>query len=357
MPSAGFWMPWAYHTDGGQTGRWSFSGETSMRPRKHNRNLPPCVYLRHGAYYLVKAGKWTRLGSELPDALMEYARLHQQPKGGMAALIEEAMPHILKDKAKNTINQYKVAARRLQEILAEFAPTQVTPRHIAQIRRSMSSTYAVANRTITVLRKVFDYALEEELVDSNPCVGIKRLAQHTRTRRILPGEYQAIRAKATPLLQVIMDLCYLTGQRIGDVLTIKRADLHADGIYIEQQKTGARLMVAWSPELRATTDQAKALHGSVASMYLLKGTRNQAPTYHMIWKQWTKACNAAGVEDANIHDLRAMSGTEAEAQGHDPQALLGHTDRKMTQRYLRDRTVPVVDGPSFGQSNTRVKKS
>jgi hypothetical protein len=79
-------------------------------------------------------------------------------------------------------------ARRLQDILAEFAPTQVTPRHIAQIRRSMADTYAVANRTITVLRLVFDYALEEQLIEANPCVGIKRLAQHTRTRRILPGE-------------------------------------------------------------------------------------------------------------------------------------------------------------------------
>jgi integrase len=332
-------------------GRWLSFVETSMRPRKHNRNLPPCVYHRHGAYYHVKAGKWTRLAVDLPTALTEYARLHNQPKGGMAALIEEALPHILKGKADATIAQYKVAARRLQEILAEFAPTQVTPRHIAQIRRSMASTYSVANRTIGVLRMVFDYALEEQLVESNPCVGIKRFAQHTRTRRILPGEYQAIRAKAKPLLQVIMDLCYLTGQRIGDVLTIKRADLQADGIYIEQQKTGARLMVAWTPELHAAVDQAKALHGGVAGMtYLLKGLGNKAPTYHMIWKQWTKACQAAKVEDANIHDLRAMSGTDAEAQGHDPQALLGHTDRKMTQRYLRDRIVPVVEGPSFGQT-------
>lgn len=328
-----------------------------MRPRKHNRNLPPCVYLRHGAYCLVKAGKWTRLGSDLPAALMEYARLHTQPKGGMAALIQEALPHILKGKADATIKQYKVAARRLQAILAEFAPTQVTPRHITQIRRSMSDTYAVANRTISVLRLVFDYALEEQIVESNPCVGVKRLAQHTRTRRILPGEYQAIRAKAGGLLQVVMDLCYLTGQRIGDVLTIKRADLLDDGIFIQQQKTGARLMVAWTPELREAVERAKALHGQVASLYLLKGTRKQAPTYHMIWKQWRVACQAAGVEDANIHDLRAMSGTDAEAQGHDPQALLGHTDRKMTRRYLRDRTVPVVAGPSFGQSNTRRKSA
>lgn len=326
-----------------------------MRPRKHNRNLPPCVYLRHGAYYLVKSGKWTRLSADLPAALVEYARLNQQPKGGMAELIDEAMPHILKGKADATVKQYKAAAKKLQEILAEFAPTQVTPRHVAQIRRSMASSYAIANRSITVLRMVFDYALEEQIVNSNPCVGIKRIAQNSRTRRITPSEFNAIRDKAKPLLKVVMDLCYLTGQRIGDVLSIRRSDLREDGIYIEQQKTKARLMVAWTHELRQAVETAKALHGQVAGLYLLKGVRTQAPTYHMIWKQWTKACEDAKVEDANIHDLRAMSGTDAEAQGHDPQKLLGHTDRKMTQRYLRDKTVPVVDGPSFGQSNTRQK--
>ena len=58
-----------------------------MRPRKTDRHLPPCVYLRHGAYYLVRRGKWTRLAADLPDALKEYARLHAQPSCGMAALI------------------------------------------------------------------------------------------------------------------------------------------------------------------------------------------------------------------------------------------------------------------------------
>ena len=59
-----------------------------MRPRKTDRHLPPCVYLRHGAYYLVRRGKWTRLAADLPEALKEYARLHAQPSGGMAALID-----------------------------------------------------------------------------------------------------------------------------------------------------------------------------------------------------------------------------------------------------------------------------
>lgn len=324
-----------------------------MRPRKTDRHLPPCVYHRHGAYWLVKRGKWTRLAAELPAALLEYARLHAQPSGGMAALIEEAMPHILKGKAAQTIAQYQVAARRLQEIFAEYAPHQVTARDVMQLRRHYADSYAVANRTVGVLRQVMDYALEQELIDTNPCVGIKRIPQQTRTRRIERTEFDAIKAQAGDLLAVVMDLCYLTGQRIGDVLKIKRADLRDDGIFVQQQKTGARLLVAWTPELHAAVERAKAMWGTTPGLYLLRGREFRPPTYTQIWKQWRKACDDANIADANIHDLRAMSGTEAEAQGHNPQALLGHTDQKMTRRYLRDKTVPVVAGPSFGQSKTR----
>lgn len=201
---------------------------------------------------------------------------------------------------------------------------------MAQIRRAFSS-YSVANRTITVLRLVFDYALEEQLVSTNPCTGIKRLAQNVRTRRLLPSEFAAIRANAKPRLQAVMALCYLTGQRIGDVLGIKRTDLQADGIYIEQEKTGAKLLIAWSPELRRAVEDAKALHGKVAGPYLVKGTvgsEGKPLAYKVVWKDWKAACAAAGVTGANIHDLRAMSGTEAEKQGHDPRRCSGTRIRR-----------------------------
>ena len=37
------------------------------RLRKHDTGLPPCVYFKHGAYYLVKGGVWTRLTANRDD--------------------------------------------------------------------------------------------------------------------------------------------------------------------------------------------------------------------------------------------------------------------------------------------------
>ena len=32
-----------------------------MRPRKKDRHLPSCVFLKSGSYYYVKRNKWERL--------------------------------------------------------------------------------------------------------------------------------------------------------------------------------------------------------------------------------------------------------------------------------------------------------
>ena len=54
-----------------------------MRPRKHNKHLPPCVYIKHGAYYYVKAGRWHPLGRDLREALLTYARLASASTSGI----------------------------------------------------------------------------------------------------------------------------------------------------------------------------------------------------------------------------------------------------------------------------------
>lgn len=318
---------------------------SAMRPRKTDRHLPSCVYQKHGAYWLVKAGKWHRLGPDLATALAEYARRQQHPTGGMAELIEEALPGILKGRAESTQQQYKVAARKLQSIFAEFAPHQVEPRHVAKMRRALADTPNMANRTLTVLRMIFSYAVEEQIISANPCAGIKRLEEATRDRLVDPAEFAQIRACASKRLAAMMDIAYLTGQRLMDVVTIHRADLTDQGIRFKQGKTGAKLTVRWTPQLREAVERAKALGGKINALTLFHGKHGTAPAYGTVRDEWQRACAKAGVADTTMRDIRAMSATHARQQGKDATALLGHTSPQMTKRYLRDRETPVVEGP------------
>ncbi len=328
-----------------------------MRPRLSNTGLPKYVQYRHGAYYFTK-GRWIKLGRELNAALTQYRRLMVEPAEGIAALVDAALAAPRKKPlAPNTLAQYKVAGRIIKDKLAEFRPEQVLPRHIAQVRRDLAMTPNMANRVLTVLRIVFDYALDQQLVDINPAIGIKRLDEGVRRRLITLEEFNAIRDKAGTRLQCIMDLWFLTGQRVVDVLSIRLADLREDGIYIEQDKTEARLVVGWTPELEAAVARAKALIRGVSGFTLFQGRKRKPVDYRTVRDQWVKACEAAGVEDAQQRDIRAMAATAIRAQGGNATALLGHTSPKMTDRYLRDKVVPVVAGPSFAIPLRRERKA
>lgn len=322
------------------------------RPRKKDRHLPPCVYPKHGAFWLVKRGVWTRLGSTLKEALDAYAERHEASNGtdrGMGKLIDDALPLITRGKAAATQRQYTIAAARLKRMLIEFAPHQVKPRDVAGIKRALASTPNFANRCLSVLRLVFNYAVEEQLVDANPCIGIQRHEERKRTRLITWEEYWAIHAQAVPRLQCFMELLYRTGQRPIDVLNLRRADLRADGIYFRQQKTDEPVIVPWTPELKAAVERAKALHGNVTALTLFHTRRGGPPARRTVYDQWVRACERAGVQDADMRDLRALAATEAKKQGKNATDLLGHASPAMTQRYLRGKEPRVAEGPEIRQ--------
>lgn len=320
-----------------------------MRPRKTNRHLPACMYQKHGAYYLVRKGKWERLDSDYQLALIAYAkRIGSSGEGGMADLIDTALKHMSKKLKPNTIKQYEAAAARLKGYLAEFEPREVLPRHVAALKMHMEDTPNMANRVISFLRMVFAYALEQQLVDSNPCTGIRRHEEKKRDRYITNGEFQAICAVASENMRVIYEMCYLTGQRIGDVLAIRLADISEEGIAFSQQKTGARLVVRMTPDLEALIKRIKALPRRVRGLTLFTARSQGKPiSYETVKDAFARHRLKAGVPDVTIHDLRAKSLTDTDKQGNNAQKLGGHTDAKMTKRYLRLREIDVADPPNM----------
>lgn len=329
------------------------------RPRKHNPELPPCVYLRRGKFYHVQKGKWTLIGGERDlDGFKAQANAEQ---GSMVWLIREAVADILvrpslktgKPLSAATKAQYKVAGKKLEYAFAEFNPEEIDTVNVKGFMRLLRDTPNMANRCLSLLRLIFEYGMDFGVCRNNPARGATQLRENHRDRLLSVAEFEQIRAHAVPRLQAMMDIWRITGQRVMDVAKIKRADLTPDGIAFRQQKTGAKLIVAWTPELKEAVDRAKSLSGMFSSLTLFstrKGpNRGSSPAHKTIYLQWVAACKRAGVEDAQMRDLRAVAGTEAEAQGLNPTALLGHTSPEMTRRYLRGKKVPVVAGPSFGR--------
>lgn len=321
-----------------------------MRPRKTDRHLPACVYRKHGAYYLVQRGRWVRLGDTEAEALRAYA--DRRETGG------ELMPDLLvrwlndAETADKTRRTYAVIVRQLSSIMAEFRPGQVTARDIMAILHHHRAKAATANHMRTVLINALEYAFREQIVERNVARDVRPLKTKTRDRYITDAEFAAIYAKATPTLRSIMDLCYLTGQRIGDILAIRHTDLGGDGIAFKQQKTGHRMIVQWSLDLEAAVARAKTLHASLRGMTLLHTRHGKPFSYNTVRTLWDRATASAGVEDAHLHDLRAKAATDAKKQGKDSKALLGHASESSHLRYLRSRETAVAAPVDFRQSNS-----
>lgn len=311
---------------------------------------PPCVQFKNGAWYLVKRSKWTWLGRSFEAAHPEWLRLTRAPVKGMPLLIDSALEALRPHIKATTHKQYVTAARHIKTAFEQFQPEQVEPSDVYDFLAMMDDRRPMANRCLAVLRKMFEYAHRNKIVKTIPTLGIKLHKTPKRERLLTPQEYHAIYSHAPERLQVIMDLCYLTGQRISDVLNIHRSQIQDGKIEFRQQKTGKRLIVD-APGLAAVIERAKGLHGNVKGLTLLHRRKGKPPSYTGVRDLWKASCARAGVEDATLHDIRAMSLTHAKAQGLDATALAGHSSEAMTARYLRSKEVPTVHGPSMNRKS------
>ena len=307
------------------------------------RMLPRWMHEKHGAFYLVRQNKWHRLAGNLHDALVEYARLTATAENGeWGELVLRAFDDMKKTIAKTTAKNYATCYRRVLKSFEAFTPQQIKPKDIAYFLDLNKDHPSMANLLHSFLNNVFTRAVRWGVVEANPVRDIKKFKVGGRDRLITDAEWHAIRSNASATMQSLMDIAYVTGQRIGDVMAIKYSDISAAGLFVKQGKTGARRLIQMTPDLAKAIETARAIHISVRGLTLFHKTDGSPVAYGTMHHHWLKACEAAKVEDANFHDIRAGSATYADEAGMDSKGLLGHTTESSHNRYLRSKSVKKV---------------
>jgi len=305
------------------------------------------MHWKDGSYYRVSRNKWTRLARSYHDALRRYAELESSSTLWPELVNLQYADYRASSLAANTLKQYDSIRPRLIAGFGDFDPHEITSAHVGQFLELYRSTPNIANRMLSVLRAVFDKGCRTGACSSNPAHGLKRFKEKQRDRYLTDDEFAAIRAHANIQTRLILDVCYLTAQRIGDVLQIRHEHVRPEGIYFEPQKTGRqkKLLVEMTPELARTINEAKALH-KVMCPWLFHPRGKRTPySYAAIKDNFNRACSAASVEGATIHDVRAKSLTDVDDAGGDATSLAAHSTRATTLRYLRNKQTRVVAGP------------
>jgi integrase len=111
----------------------------------------------------------------------------------------------------------------------------VTKRDIVDLLNAVKRRDApvMSNRVLAVLKKLFNWAAEEDIIEASPCAMVKPRAKETSRDRVLSDQelrliWGAAHSDEGPFGQIVK-LLVLTGQREGEVAALRWSELDLEG--------------------------------------------------------------------------------------------------------------------------------
>lgn len=327
-------------------------------------DLPKRVFISNGSYYHVAAvgakRKWTKL-ARVKDGLPAMYRALADLTA--ADLTDDTVPKLIGDWLREVGSRHTPKTREndayqcrtIGESFAEFRARDVRPPDVSEFLAAFVNMPRTFNAYRAMVRELMRFAEAKGFRDpgTNPVDSLKTMPLKARNRYITDSELRRIkvaahygadglRTRSGPMLCALIDMAYLTGQRIGDLLTMEWSELGVDGILFAPNKvagsTGAKVLIEWSPKL---IDVVRRLKGFKKRhlRYLFVTQDGQPYTYSGASTAWKRAVKRSGVKGVHFHDLRAKALTDVdELRGiGQAQRMGGHSTQTQTAEYVRHK--------------------
>lgn len=299
--------------------------------------------------YFRKGGK--RLGA-LPGAIgseefmTAYAAyLAEKPTAAKRPVHEDSLAKLIIDFYGNRLFTDRKASTRQ---LYRYALDPVSKEHGHRSASTMTAENAekiinkigtarpgMGNLTLSVMRRVMKLAIKQKLRKDNPFLAIEAFAvgeHHTWT----DAELDQFEAKWRPGTRQRLAYALLlhTGQRVGDVAKMKRADISDGMIYVVQEKTGAKVWIPIAPELDRAMKAYSANglnligdpHGRPIKRASLSGLMRAA----IKAAELPPRCVSHGLRKAAMRRLAEHDATDKQIA-----AVSGHKTLKEVERYTK----------------------
>jgi integrase len=331
-------------------------------------DLPKRVYIKHGAFYFVAQNKWNRLSRVDEGMPAMYRAL-----ADLTALdiLTDTVPRLVADwlkevgsrHTKKTQTNDAYMCRTVSASFIEFRACDIRPPHVVDFLKAFVDMPRTYNGYRSHVRELMRYAEERGWREpgTNPVDSLRTMTVKARTRYITDSEMRKIKIGAiysNPhpktglktlnrsglMLCALVDMAYLTGQRIGDLLTMEWQEIGRDGILFEPNKvagtTGAKIFIEWSPRLRDVVTRLKALKRRDITRWLFTTQTGDQFTYSGASTAWKRAVKRSGVIGVHFHDLRAKAMTDVDDKRGmaDAQKMGGHSTPNQTADYVRHKT-------------------
>ncbi|MDH3476177.1 MAG: tyrosine-type recombinase/integrase [Rhodospirillales bacterium] len=261
------------------------------------------------------------------DYLEKHARAHKRSAAeDERILAKDIVPAWGRRKAKEIRRRDVIAL--LDRIVERGAPIQ-------------------ANRTLAVVRKMFNWAISRDLVESNPCHLVGAPGKETRRDRVLSAAEIARlwhgldEAGMSEEVRLALRLQLVTGQRRGEVVGAEWSEIDREnGIWTiprEKSKNGMSHRVPLSPLALELLDSIEAK--AEGSRWLFPSPRGDKPmTGRALNHALGRSLGQLGLGNITPHDLRRTAASHMTSMGISRLTvakILNHAEAGVTAVYDR----------------------
>jgi integrase len=344
--------------DGGYTGR----GSLHLRVGAHDSKSWTIVYRYNGRLRRLDLGAYPEVslaGARVkaaeavlvieagidPAERVQLVKVQEKAALTVEDLSSQFIELYSKKRKRSWAEDQRILQRDVVPTLGALKAKDLTRRDIARLLDSVAARGApiAANRTLAVVRKMMNWALDRGEVTINPAAGVAAPSKERSRDRVLTDE--EIKAFWCGLDSAHMDtvtrqalrFMLVTGQRLGEVCAMRWEQINSVWtIPAENAKNGKAHRVPLSGLALTILDQAKAVTTGALVFPSPRGDRPMSPT--ALSHALRKNLELLGITDAHPHDLRRTAASHMTMLGHNRlvvSKVLNHVEGGVTAVYDR----------------------
>lgn len=270
-------------------------------------------------YYAWRGGPRMQSKPNTPEFVAEFHRHYRERSepnlSTLAGLIENYKGKGLPLKKKKTRETYQPLlddlARKHGRMPVEAIEELGSRSIFEEWRDGMAPTPVKAKLAWAVVRRLFSFSVEAELLRRNPCTGSSGYFAASRREIIWSdSEIALFKARAPKQLVHALVMALETGQRQGDLLRLTWSAYDGNHIRLQQEKTGKHVTIRVSAELRLMLENLDR-----RAVTILTNSKGQPWTSSGFQSSWRASSKRIGIEGKRFHDLRGTFITKARRAG------------------------------------------
>lgn len=335
------------------------------------RDLPANLYVRNGGYYSYKdprTGKEFGLGRDKRLAINQAVEANMQLMDlGTSTRLVDRINNVAVVTVSDWVKTYTATLSKrglksktlvgyhsrldvIDDLFSTRPIESISTKDVATLLNDYTDNGKAASAKLmrSFLTDFFREAISEGVIDTNPVDATKNPKIEVRRARLSLDNFLSIRAAAGNMPSWVvdsMDLAIITGQRVGDVRQMKWADIKDDKLFIEQEKTGMRIVIPFDVKLDTLSLSLRDIisrceNRPIKGETIISSEKGEAFADKTLTKRFARARDLAnitweGVNPPPFHEIRSLASRLYEKEKGEAfsQKILGHKSAQTTDKY------------------------